>query len=202
MVHTRSKVRLSRALGIPLTPKASRVMEHRPHRPGQHGRGREKVSDYKLRLVEKQRLRAQYALGERQLRRAFNQAVRSREPTGEALVVNLERRLDSLVLRAGFARTIWQARQSVSHGHVRVDGSRVDKPSYRVRPGQVIDIAPGARRLVPYQAAAAGEYAPATVPDYLDVDLGALRAELIRLPQRREIPVLCQEQLVVEFYAR
>lgn len=202
MVHTRSKVRLSRALGIPLTPKAARVMERRPTRPGQHGRSRQKVSDYKLRQLEKQRLRAQYALGERQLRRAFNQAVRSRQPTGEALLVDLERRLDAVVLRAGLARTIWQARQAVGHGHVRVDGRKVDRPSYRVRPGQVIDIRPASRELAPFQAAAVGEYAPANVPEYLSVDLPRLTARLERLPARREIPVICEEQLVVEFYAR
>ena len=202
MVHTRSKVKLSRALGIPLTPKAGRVMERRPQRPGQHGRRRVNVTDYKLRLLEKQRLRAQYAIGERQLRRAMARAVSSQEPTGEALVVELERRLDALVLRAGLARTIWQARQSVSHGHIRVDGATVDRPSYRVRPGQLIEVAPQRRARPPYLAAAAGEYTAAGPPPYLRVDLPELRAELVRLPRRAEVPVICDEKLVVEFYAR
>lgn len=201
VVHTRSKVRLSRALGIPLTPKAGRVMESRPYRPGQHGRARVRESDYKLRLLEKQRLRAQYAVGERQLRRGLARALRRPEPTGEALVVGLERRLDALVLRAGFGRTIWQARQAVSHGHIRVDGAKVDRPSYQVSPGQVIEVAESRRHLPPFQAAAAGEYV-AHHPPYLEVDLTQLRATLLRPPRRAEVPVICEEQLVVEFYAR
>lgn len=176
-------------------------MDRRPSRPGQHGRARTQFSDYKLRLQEKQRLRAQYAIRERQLRLAVRRAVRRPEPTGPALLIELERRLDALVLRSGFARTVWQARQSVSHGHVRVDGRKVDRPSYQVRPGQVIEIAEGRKHLPPYQAAAAGEYAQAP-PSYLDVDQAGLRARLVRLPERQEIPVICDEQLVVEFYAR
>lgn len=196
-----SVVRLSRALGVPLSPKAARGMERRPTRPGQHGRARVRLSDYKVRLLEKQRLRAQYGLRERQLRAAVGRAARRPEPTGEALLVNLETRLDALVLRAGFARSTAQARQSVSHGHIRVDGRKVDKPSYRVAPGQVIEVAERSRDLLPFQAAAAGEYVE-RVPPYLSVDREALRARLERLPERQEIPVQCDEIKVVEFYAR
>jgi small subunit ribosomal protein S4 len=201
MTKTRSKVRLSRALGIALTPKAARHLERRPYPPGQHGRGRKKTSDYKVRLLEKQRLRAQYNLSEAQLRLALARAVRSGEKTGEELLVDLETRLDALVLRAGFARTIYQARQAVSHGHVTVNGRRVDRPSFRVRPGDTIEVAPGSKGKTPFLIAAAGEHA-ATVPPYLDVDIETLEARLTRLPLRAEIPVVCDERLVTEFYSR
>lgn len=196
-----SAVRRSRALGIALTPKAARIMERRPTRPGEHGRARVRMSDYKVRLLEKQRLQVQYGLREQQLRAAVRRAVRRPEPTGQALLVNLETRLDALVLRAGLASTTAQARQMVSHGHIRVDGQKVDKPSYRVRPGQVIEVAERSRGMLPFQAAAAGEYAQ-HVPPYLSVDRERLRARLERLPERAEIPVRCDEIKVVEFYAR
>lgn len=201
MSATKSKVRRSRALGVALTPKAARYMDRRPYGPGEHGRARKKMSDFKTRLLEKQKLRAQYDLREAQFRRAVARAARSREKTGEALVVDLETRLDALVLRAGFARTIYQARQAVTHGHITVDGRKVDRPSYRVRPGQVIAVAEGSADKVPFAIAATGEYVGA-VPPYLDVDISRLRARLIRRPSRSEVPVIVDEQLVVEFYTR
>ena len=134
----RPKARISRALGIALTPKSARYLERRPYPPGEHGRGRKQTSDYKVRLREKQRLRAQYDLGERQLRRAFDDARRRQTATGEELLRALETRLDATVLRAGFARTIYQARQFVTHQHILVNGKRVDRPSYRLRPGGVL----------------------------------------------------------------
>jgi small subunit ribosomal protein S4 len=201
MAIVKSKVRRSRALGIALTPKAARHLEQRPYGPGEHDRGRKRMRDYKVRLLEKQRLRAQYDIGEAALRRAFRRATRNPAETGEALMVDLESRLDALVLRAGFASTIYQARQAVTHGHVTVDGRKVDRPSYRVQPGQQIEIAERSRKLVPFVIAATGEHT-AVIPPYLDVDTGALRARLLRLPAREEIPVICHEQLIVEFYAR
>jgi small subunit ribosomal protein S4 len=198
---TKSKVRLSRSLGVPLTPKAAAYMERRPYGPGQHGRARKRSTDYKTRLLEKQRLRAQYNVGEAQFRLALTRAAKTRTKTGETLVVNLETRLDSLVLRAGFARTIYQARQAVVHGHITVDGRKVDKPSYRVRPEQVIAVAERSADKLPFAIAATGEYV-GTVPPYLEVDTPRLHARLTRLPSRSEIPVICDEQLVVEFYSR
>jgi small subunit ribosomal protein S4 len=201
MSRTTSTVRRSRALGIPLTPKAARYLERRPYPPGEHGRTRRRTSDYKLRLLEKQRLRAQYDLSETQLRLALARALRSGGNTGEALLVELETRLDALVLRAGFSRSIYQARQAVSHGHITVNGRRVDRPSLQVRPGDVIEVAAASRSKTPFVIAAAGQHA-ATIPPYLDVDLESLRARLVRLPARDEIPVICDERLVVEFYSR
>ncbi|MFC0038855.1 30S ribosomal protein S4 [Actinomadura rayongensis] len=201
MNNPRPKVRLSRALGIPLTPKSVKYFEARPYPPGVHGRARKQETDYKVRLREKQRLRAQYNIRETQLRNAFDKAARSGGKTGEALLVDLERRLDALVLRSGFARTIYQARQFVVHRHVLVNGRRVDRPSFRLAPGDVITIAERSRNMDPFQIAAAGAHAE-NVPPYLDVRIDALTARFTRLPERTEIPVICDEQLVVEHYSR
>jgi small subunit ribosomal protein S4 len=198
---SRPKAKRSRALGTALTPKCVRYLENRPYPPGVHGRGRKTTSDYKVRLLEKQRLRAQYDVSEKALRRAFAEAVKRPELTGEALVIALETRLDATVLRAGFARTIYQARQTVVHRHVTVNGQRVDRPGYRLRPGDVVAIAPRSRDKTPFALAAAGGH-PQTPPAYLQVELAQLQAMLTRMPSRTEIPVICQEQLVVEFYAR
>ena len=181
--RTRSKTRLSRALGIALTPKAAKYLENRPYAPGQHGRTKRKAdSDFAVRLREKQRLRAQYGIREAQLR---------------------ELRLDALVLRAGIARTIAQARQMVVHRHILVNGERVDRPSFRVKPGQMIHVHPKSEGTEPFQVAAAGGHVDVLppVPGYLDVQLDKLQATLVRRPKRAEVPVTCEVQLVVEYYA-
>ncbi|MDL4818987.1 30S ribosomal protein S4 [Actinomadura opuntiae] len=201
MNNPRPKVRLSRALGIPLTPKSVKYFEARPYPPGMHGRARKQETDYKVRLREKQRLRAQYNIREAQLSNAFAKAAKAGGKTGEALLVDLERRLDALVLRAGFARTIYQARQFVVHRHILVNGRRVDRPSFRLRPGDVITVAGRSRGIDAFQIAAAGGHTD-SVPPYLDVRHDALAARLTRLPERPEIPVTCDEQLVVEHYSR
>jgi small subunit ribosomal protein S4 len=202
--RTRSKTRLSRALGVALTPKAARYLEKRPYAPGEHGRTKRKTdSDYAVRLREKQRLRAQYGIREAQLRIVFNEARRTAGLTGENLVELLELRLDALVLRAGFARTTAQARQMVVHRHIMVDGQLVDRPSFRVKPGQLIHVKPRSEGTEPFQVAAAGGHASVLpkVPAYLDVELDKLQARLIRRPKRAEVPVTAEVQLVVEYYA-
>ena len=202
--RTRSKTRLSRALGIALTPKAAAILEKRPYGPGQHGRTKRRAdSDYAVRLREKQRLRAQYGIREAQLRIAFAEARRTAGLTGENLVEILETRLDALVLRAGFARTTSQARQFVVHRHILVDGKIVDRPSFRVKPGQLIHVKARSEGTEPFQVAAAGGHVdvlPKT-PGYLDVELDKLQARLVRRPKRAEVPVTCEVQLVVEYYA-
>lgn len=202
MNNSRPKVRISRAIGIPLTPKSTRYFERRPFPPGVHGRTRRKQSDYSVRLQEKQRLRHQYNVSERHMRRMFATAVKAPGKTGEVLISLLERRLDAVVLRAGFARTIYEARQFVSHGHVTVEGAKVDIPSYRLRPGQVVSIRNSSRDKAPFRLAAAGANAPETVPSYLEVSLPDLHISLLAVPERRQVPVICDEQLVVEFYSR
>ncbi|MBR21304.1 MAG: 30S ribosomal protein S4 [Microcella pacifica] len=202
--RTRSKTRLSRALGIALTPKAAKYLEKRPYAPGEHGRTKRKAdSDYAVRLREKQRLRAQYGIREAQLKIAFNEARRSAGLTGENLVELLEMRLDALVLRSGFARTTAQARQMVVHRHILVDGQLVDRPSFRVKPGQLIHVKARSEGMEPFQVAAAGGHVDVLpkVPGYLEVELDRLQARLVRRPKRAEVPVTCEVQLVVEYYA-
>ncbi len=203
--RARGMVKRSRALGLALTPKAERAMQTRNYPPGQHGRSRRpNQSDYAVRLLEKQRLRAQYGLREAQLRRVVEEAQRHPGRTGDVLVELLERRLDAVVLRAGLARTVAQARQAVVHRHITVDGARVDKPSYRVKPGQVIAVHERSRTMVPFQIAAAGAHADVlpAVPGYLSVSLPELQVRLDRDPRRVEVPISCEVSLVVEYYAR
>ncbi|MDM4763247.1 30S ribosomal protein S4 [Galbitalea sp. SE-J8] len=200
----RRKVRLSRALGIALTPKAAKYLEKRPYAPGEHGRTkRRQDSDYAVRLREKQRLREQYGIREKQLRIQFEEARRTAGLTGENLVEQLEQRLDALVLRAGFARTTAQARQFVVHRHILVDGKIVDRPSFRVKPGQLIHVKAASEGTEPFQVAAAGGHADVLppVPGYLEVELSTLQARLVRRPKRAEVPITCEVQLVVEYYA-
>jgi small subunit ribosomal protein S4 len=203
--QSRRVVRRSRALGLPLTPKAVRFWERRPYPPGEHGRTRRPSrTDYSGQLLEKQRLRAQYGVREKQLRRAVAEAKRRDGRTGDVLVQLLEMRLDAVVLRSGFARTIAQARQVVVHRHVTVDGQVVDKPSYRVRPGQVVSVRARSRAMTPFVIAAAGghrEVLPA-VPEYLTLGSDGLSVQVAREPRRPEVPVTCDVALVVEFYAR
>jgi small subunit ribosomal protein S4 len=202
MNNSRPKAKISRALGIPLTPKCVKYFERRPFPPGVHGRGRRKASDYQVRLLEKQRLRHQYNISEAQMRRAYEDAHRSEGKTGENMVTLLERRLDATVLRAGFTRTIYQARQLVAHGHFTVDGKKVDRPSYRLKPGQVVTVKAASRAKPPFQVAAAGAHVLERTAPYLSTAIEELRTTVVRNPLRTEIPVLCDEQLVVEFYAR
>lgn len=207
MNQSRPKIKKSRALGIALTPKAVSYFEKRPYPPGEHGRGRKQQSDYKVRLLEKQRLRAQYDISERQLRLAYDRArkvgSRGDMKTGEALIIDLERRLDALVLRSGLARTIYQARQMVAHGHIQVNSRKVDKPSFRVSPGDVVEVRERSRAKHPFQVAKEGGWdTDGETPRYLAVNLPELGFQLDRHPNRREVPVVCDEQLVIEYYAR
>ena len=202
--RTRSKTRLSRALGIALTPKAAKYLEKRPYAPGEHGRTKRKAdSDYAVRLREKQRLRAQYGIREAQLKIQFEEARKAAGLTGENLVEQLEMRLDAILVRSAIARTTAQARQMVVHRHILVDGKLVDRPSFRVKPGQLVHVKEKSEGMDIFQVAAAGGHVdvlPKT-PGYLEVELDKLRATLVRRPKRAEVPVTCEVQLVVEYYA-
>ena len=203
--RSEAKYKIDRRMGQNIWGRPKSPVNRREYGPGQHGRARRKQdSDYAVRLKEKQRLRAQYNIREAQMRRYFEEAKRTAGLTGENLVELLEQRLDALVLRAGFARTIQQARQLVVHRHIMVDGKRVDVPSFRVKEGQMIHVHERSEKMVPFQLAAAGAHQqvlPAT-PGYLTVEIDKLRATLTRRPKRSEVPVTCEEQLVVEYYAR
>jgi small subunit ribosomal protein S4 len=193
------KVKIARALGIALTPKAARVMERRPNPPGQHGAAtRRKVSDYKKQLLEKQRLRAQYNISERQLQNAFTHATRQPGNTGVRLLQLLELRLDAVVLRAGFVRTIYAARQAVVHGHLLVNGRRVNRPARRLQPGDTVALAARSRDL-PMFTVPLDNARPAP---HLEVDKERRSARVREIPEREQIPVQCEVSLIVEYYSR
>ncbi|MEM7483264.1 MAG: 30S ribosomal protein S4 [Acidobacteriota bacterium] len=201
MNYTGPKVRLSRALGIAITPKAARIMERKPYPPGQHGAGprRRRVSGYKAQLLEKQRLRAQYNVSEKQMRRYFARAMRAKGNPADRLVSLLEVRMDALVLRGNLARTIYSARQYVAHGHLEVNGRPSNRPGHALRPGDVIRVRQRSQRMLCIREAL---QSGGTTPDYITVDPDGLSIQLERFPQREEIPVMCDVQQVIEFYSR
>lgn len=201
MNYTGPKVRLSRRVGVALTPKAAKVMERRPQPPGQHGAriSRKRPSIYALQLLEKQRLRYQYNIGERQLRNYYLRVAGKSGNTGENLLQQLETRLDALVLRAGFARTIYAARQYVRHGHLTVDGARITVPGYRVKPQQLIAVREKSRKLECFRQAIAQS---GNAPAYLEVSKPGMSARLQYVPASNEIPIICDLPLVIEYYSR
>ena len=202
MKYTGPKVKLSRSLGIPLTPKAVKVMEKKPYPPGEHGRRQQmfhnRESVYKLQLKEKQRLRAQYNIHEKQMRNYYHKARKMTGNTGDNLVQLLESRLDALVLRGGLAVTIYAARQTVNHGHILVNGRKVDIPSYRVKPGDVISVKEKSRRLGMFKDA----LEQAFPPEYLTTLVEDMSITYNRLPKRTEVPIICDMPKVIEFYTR
>ena len=200
MKYTGPKIKKARRLGIALSQKAERYLEKRPNPPGQHGpnRRRTKQSDYGKQLTEKQRLRYQYNLSENQLRGVFKKAARKQGNTGEVMLQMLESRLDTVVLRAGMARSIFQARQMVSHAHFRVNGKKVNIPSYIVRIGDKISVREKSKDLEVFVMA----QQVAKTPDYITANDKELTAELNRVPNTDEVPITCEISLVVEFYAR
>jgi small subunit ribosomal protein S4 len=201
MNKTGPKVKLSRQLGIALTPKAAKVMEKKPHPPGEHGRAqnfRRKLSDFKRQLMEKQKLRAQYNIHERQLRNYFDKAQRKKGNTGDNLLQMLEMRLDAVVLRGGLARTIYAARQLVTHGHILVNGERVDVPGYTCKPGDVISVKTKSQQLPGIQEAM-NDSQPNS---YLSLDRNMATVRVLDIPAREFIPVICDVPLVIEFYSR
>jgi len=200
--YTGPKVRLSRQLGIALTPKAARVMEKKAYPPGMHGKMQQfkrKESDYRKQLVEKQRLRAQYNVHERQLQNYFRKAAGKAGNTVDNLVELLETRLDLMVLRAGLARTIYAARQYVSHGHFEVNGKRVNIPSYNMREGDTLAVREKSRNMPCFADALEST---AMAPSYLSVSPSEFSARLVTLPKREDVNLMCEISLVIEFYSR
>lgn len=169
--------------------------------PGEHGRGRVRESEYLLQLREKQKAKRYYGLLERQFRSYYEEAARSKGVTGEELMRICESRLDNVVYRAGFAMNRRMARQLVSHGHFEVNGRRVNIPSYRVKPGDVVEVRRKSKsigRIVENASYAAGRQ----IPEWLRSDLKQLRAEVVALPERDQIDAPVQEQLIVEYYSK
>jgi small subunit ribosomal protein S4 len=166
-----------------------------------HPFARGKISDYKMRLLEKQKLRYSYWVSERQFRRYVKRAIRQRGVSGENLLRLLERRLDSLVYRLGFAPSIPAARQMVVHGHILVNGEKVDRPSYSVRPGEVVSLKESSKKMDLVQDALVCSQARPEL-SYVRLDKKRMLGLLIALPRREEIPLPIDEGLVVEYYAK
>jgi len=192
--------RKSRRLKVDLVG-GDRAFERRPYPPGQHGRGRIKESEYLLQLQEKQKARYTYGVLERQFRRYYEQASRTKGKTGEALLQLLETRLDNVVYRAGLARTRRQARQLVSHGHFVVNSKRVNVPSYQVSKFDIVDVKPKSLNTLPFLAAKES-FGDRPIPGWLQVVPANLRILVHQLPERAQIDVPVQEQLIVEFYSK
>ncbi|MCR6095507.1 30S ribosomal protein S4 [Salipaludibacillus agaradhaerens] len=197
--YTGPSWKISRRLGISLSG-TGKELQKRPYGPGQHGPNqRKKLTEYGLQLQEKQKLRHMYGMNERQFQRLFEQAGKQSGIHGENFMILLESRLDNLVYRLGLARTRRQARQLVNHGHITVDGGRVDIPSYRVTPGQTISLREKSRNLDIVKAAVeVNDFTPA----YVEFDADKLEGTFTRLPERSELPAEINEQLIVEWYSR
>jgi small subunit ribosomal protein S4 len=197
--YTGPSWKLSRRLGISLSG-TGKELEKRPYAPGQHGPNqRKKLSEYGLQLQEKQKLRHTYGVTERQFRNLFDIAGKMTGKHGENFMILLECRLDNLVYRMGLARTRRGARQLVNHGHVMVDGKRVDIPSFRVKIGQTISLREKSQNLTAVKEAVEVNN---FVPEYLAFDADKLTATFTRLPERSELPAEINEALIVEFYSR
>ncbi|WP_149452669.1 30S ribosomal protein S4 [Pasteuria penetrans] len=197
--YTGPRWKISRRLGISLSG-TGKELKKRSYGPGQHGPSnqRRKVSDYSLQLQEKQKLRWMYGLGEKQFHNLFKTAGKKPGIQGHNFFILLETRLDNLVYRLGLASSRPHARQLVVHGHITVDGRKMDRPSYNVKPGQTISLREKSLQLAAVKQAI--EVSPA-IPQYLSFDANKRIGTLERLPERGELPGEINEALVVEFYA-
>jgi small subunit ribosomal protein S4 len=176
-------------------------IEIRPYPPGEHGRNRPKESEYLLQVREKQKARRIYGVLEKQFGNYYSEAARQRGKTGEVLLQILETRLDNIVYRAGFAKSRDMARQLVRHGHILVNGRRVDIPSYRVKESDIVEVAAKSQNLTPFVVARA-EAGDRTTPAWIEVIPDKMRILVHSLPVRAQIDTLVQEQLIVEYYSK
>jgi small subunit ribosomal protein S4 len=190
-----------RALAVDLPGLSPKTSDRRPYRPGQHGNARHKETEYGKRLSEKHKLRLNYGLAERQMRKLFREAARSKTNTGTKLIELLERRLDNAVYRAGFARSIPAARQLVNHGHVQVDGKRVDIPSFRVKVGQTVTLRASSHAIDPVTKGVELWDRRTLENNWLSVDRAARTAKVSHLPDETALEFKLNVQLVIEFYA-
>jgi small subunit ribosomal protein S4 len=176
-------------------------IEIRPYPPGEHGRNRPKESEYLLQIREKQKARRIYGILERQFHNYYEEATRKRGKTGEALLQILETRLDNVIYRAGFAKSRDMARQLVGHGHIQVNGRKVDIPSYRVTENDIVQVSAKSVEMTPFVVARA-EAGERTVPAWLEVIPDKMRILVHALPVRAQIDTQVQEQLIVELYSK
>ena len=197
-------VKISRREGVNLveSPKVQKYMERHPYPPGQHGqRRRRKPSDYAVRLREKQKLRFYYNMSEKQFRNLFAEASQKTGATGQVFLQLLESRLDNVVYRMGIASTRRQARQFVAHGHIMVNGKRLDVPSYRVEPGDVLEVHATAKKNPFIRENLEARKRGKTLP-WLEFDAEAMRGTFKSRPSREDIVVPVNELQVIEYYSR
>ena len=198
-----SKHKIDRRLGVNLWGRAKSPINRREYGPGQHGQRRKKPSDYGTQLMAKQKLKGYYGnIGERQFRRLYSEAVRRRGDTGENLIELLERRLDATVSRMKLAPTPFAARQIVNHGHVLVNGRRVNIPSYQLSDGDTIELKPRAKEMALILEAT--QSSERDVPDYIEIDHERMHGRFVRAPKLADVPfpVTMEPNLVVEYYSR
>jgi small subunit ribosomal protein S4 len=198
-----SKYKINRRLGVNLWGRPKSPINKREYGPGQHGQRRRKPSDYGTQLMAKQKLKGYYgSIGERQFRRYYQEASRRRGDSGQRLIELLERRLDAVVYRAKFVPTVFAARQFVNHGHIQVNGKRVNIPSYQVSDGDEVQIKAKSRELA---IVLEGVESPERdVPEYIQVDHKDMKAKFIRAPKLEDVPypVKMEPNLIIEFYSR
>lgn len=201
--RTESKFKINRRLGVNLWGRAKSPVAKRDYGPGQHGQRRKKPSDYGVQLMAKQKLKGYYGnISEKQFRKYYEEAVRRKGDTSENLIELLERRLDTVIYRMKFALTPFAARQFVSHGHLLVNGRRVNISSYLVSNDDVIEVREKSKQLaVVLDATQSGER---DVPEYIEVDHRAMKGRYLRAPKLADVPfpVQMEPNLVVEFYSR
>jgi len=191
------KVKLSRRVGVPIADIPKHTAKRQLTAPGMHGfRGR-RPKDFGIRLTEKQKLRYHYSVMERQFRRYVDEASRAKGNTGDVLMQLLERRLDNVIRRAGFVRTIWAARQMVVHGHVLVNGRKVDRPSFSVRVGDAVTLKPGIQKLARENMESLAGH---TVPAWMDVNPSELSVRVLSVPTADQALFEVNTNLIVEFY--
>ncbi len=199
-----AKYKISRRLGVSLWGDAKDPFNKRAYAPGQHGAAkRKKTSDYGTQLREKQKLRGYYGnITERQFRKIYTEAERRKGDTGENLIGLLESRLDTVVYRMGLVQSVFAARQFVSHGHVRVNGKKVNIPSYNVQEGDEIEVREKSKQNV--KVLEMIQNPERGVPEYIDFDKDALKAKFVRTPKLAEVPYACimQPNFVIEYYSR
>ncbi len=199
----KSKYKINRRLGVNLWGRPKSPVNKREYGPGQHGQRRRKPSDFGIQLAAKQKLKGHYGnIGERQFRRYYDEAVRRRGDTGEKLIELLERRLDAVVYRAKFVPTVFAARQFVNHGHILVNGKRVNIPSFQVKDGDVVQIKEKSRELPLVLDSI--DSPERDLPDYIELNLKDMSVRFTRGPKLADVPypVQMEPHVVVEFYSR
>jgi len=198
-----SKYKINRRLGVNLWGRPKSPVNVRDYGPGQHGQRRKKPSDFGLQLMAKQKLKGYYGnISEKQFRKYYKEAVRRRGDTSENLIGILERRLDAVIYRMKFVPTVFSARQFINHGHIKVNGIRVNIPSYMVKEGDVIEVREKSRQ-VPL-VLLASESSEREVPEYVEVNHQRMTGTFIRQPKLEDVPypVQMEPNLVIEFYSR